>query len=106
MPTLKNHRLVNADFRSAYGWYEEECPGLGLEFAAEFRRAYRRLRQAPLLYAIRFSDIRRLNLERFPYGIFYIVKRDEVRVLGVLHGGREIKPILAGRRRTFSPGQT
>jgi plasmid stabilization system protein ParE len=51
---------------------------------------------------IRFSGIRRLNLERFPYGIFYIVKPEEVRVLAVLHGRRETKNILAGRRRTFS----
>jgi plasmid stabilization system protein ParE len=102
MPTLKNHRLVNADFQSAYGWYEEECPGLGLEFAAEFRHAYRKIRQGSLLYAIRFSSIRRLNLNRFPYGIFYVVKRDEVRVLAVLHGSRETESILAGRRRTFS----
>ena len=105
MPTLKNHRLVSADFQSAYGWYEEECPGLGLEFAAEFRRAYRKIRQSPLLYAIRFSGIRRLNLDRFPYGIFYTVKRDEVRVLAVLHGSRETKSILAAQRRTFSAGQ-
>ena len=51
---------------------------------------------------IRFSGNRRLNLERFPYGIFYIVKPEEVRVLAVLHGRRETKNILAGRRRTFS----
>ena len=24
MHTLKNHRLVGADFQSAYGWYEDE----------------------------------------------------------------------------------
>jgi plasmid stabilization system protein ParE len=105
MHTLKNHRLVGADFQSAYGWHEDECPGLGLEFAAEFRQAYQRLRVGPLLYAIRFSRIRRLNFNRFPYGIFYVVELDEVRVLAVLHGSRETKHILAERRRTFSAGQ-
>ena len=104
MPTLKNHRLVGADFQSAYGWYEEECPGLGLEFAAEFRRAYHKLRQGSLLYAVRFSGIRRVNLERFSYGIFYTVKQNEVRVLAVLHASRDTEYILAERRRTFSAG--
>ena len=42
-------------------------------------------------------------MNRFPFGIFYVVKRDEVRVLAVLHGSRETKNILARRRRTFSP---
>jgi plasmid stabilization system protein ParE len=101
MPTLKNYPLVSADFSSAYGWYEEECPGLGREFAAEFRHAYQMLRFGPLLYAVRFSRIRRLNLDRFPYGIFYVAKPDEVRVLAVLHASRDTADILAGRRRTF-----
>ena len=102
MPEPKRHPLVRADLQSAYDWYEDEIPGLGSEFREEFSRAYRKLGQGPLLYAIRFSGIRRLNLERFPYGIFYIVKPEEVRVLAVLHGRRETKNILAGRRRTFS----
>jgi toxin ParE1/3/4 len=101
MPTLKNHRLVSADFRSAYGWYEDECPGLGIEFANEFRHAYHKLRQGSLLYAVRFSGIRRLNLDRFPYGIFYVVRPDELRVLAVLHASRDAGHILAERRQTF-----
>jgi len=101
MPTLKNHPLVSADFQSAYGWYEDECSGLGLEFAAEFRRAYQKLRQGSLLHAIRFANVRRLNLDRFPYAIFYVVKFDEVRVLAVLHASRDTEFILDERRRTF-----
>jgi toxin ParE1/3/4 len=105
MPTLKNHPLVGADFQSAYGWYEDECPGLGLEFADGFRRAYQKLRQRPLLYAVRFANVCRLNLDRFPYGIFYVVKPDEVRVLAVLHASRDNEYILAERRRTFFAGR-
>jgi toxin ParE1/3/4 len=101
MFTLKKHPLVSADFQSAYSWYEDECEGLGMEFTAEFGAAYKKLRQDPLLYAVRFSSIRRLNLERFPYGIFYTVQGAEVRVLAVLHGGRETRQVLAARRRGF-----
>ena len=102
MPAPKRHPLVRADLQSAYDWYEDELPGLGSEFREEFSRAYRKLGQRPLHYAVRFSGIRRVNLNRFPFGIFYVVKHDEVRVLAVLHGRRETKNILAGRRRTFS----
>jgi toxin ParE1/3/4 len=101
MPAPKRHPLVKADLRAAFDWYEDQLQGLGGEFREEFRRTYRKLGRNPLFYAVRFSGIRRLNLDRFPYGIFYTVERDEIRVLAVLHGSRETKKILAGRRRTF-----
>ncbi len=101
MPTLKKHRLVAADFRSAYDWYEDQRPGLGLEFAAEFRHAYARLRHGPLLYAIRFDQVRRLNLDRFPYGIFYNMQAQEIQVLGIFHASRDNDEILQERRETF-----
>ena len=101
MPALIRHPLVRADLQSAYDWYEDQLPGLGGEFREEFSRAYRKLGQGPLLYAVRFANVRRLNLDRFPYGIFYIVKPDEVRVLAVLHASRDNEYILDERRRTF-----
>ena len=78
---------------------------MGGEFRDEFFHVYRKLGQGPLLYAVRFANIRRLNLDRFPYGIFYVVKPDELRVLAVLHASRDSEEILAERRRTFSIGQ-
>jgi toxin ParE1/3/4 len=106
MPTLKRHPLVRADLQGAFEWYEDELPGLGSEFRGEFFRAYRKLQRGPLLYAIRFSGIRRLNLERFPYGIFYTVHETKIRILAVLHGSRDTDHILADRRRTFSSRAT
>ena len=87
MLTVKSHRLVGADFQSAFDWYEAEQPGLGLDFAADFRMAYQRLRANPLLYAIRFGEVRRLNL----------------RVLAVLHASRDTGSTLVERRGTFWP---
>ena len=105
MPAPKRHPLVRADLRSAFNCYEDELPGLGGEFREEFRCAYRKLQRGPLLYAVRFSGIRRLNFDRFPYGIFYIVLSDEIRILAVLHGSRETKALLSERRRTFFTNQ-
>jgi toxin ParE1/3/4 len=106
MPALKRHPLVSADLQTAYDWYEDQLSGLGNEFREEFFRVYRKLGQSPLLYAVRFASVRRLNLDRFPYGIFYVVKPDELRVLAVLHASRDTDHILAERRRTFSGGQS
>ena len=105
MPAPIRHPLVRADLQAAFNRYEDELPGLGGEFREEFRRAYRKLQRVPLLYAVRFSDIRRLDFDRFPHGIFYIVHADEIRVLAVLHGSRETKALLSERRRTFFTNQ-
>ena len=100
MLPLKKHRLVAADFQSAYDLYEARQEGLGGEFVKDFRRAYHQLRLSPLLYSIRFAGVRRLNLERFPYGIFYVASSDEILVLALLHASRDKETVLADRRLT------
>jgi len=40
-----------------------------------------------------------MNLERFPYGVFYVVKPDVILLLGILHGSRDTESVLADRRR-------
>jgi hypothetical protein len=69
MSVLRRHPLVRADISDAINWYEDQQPGLGLEFAADLRTHYRRLAQDAQLYAVRFADVHRLNLDRFPYGL-------------------------------------
>jgi len=103
MPALKSHPLVRIDLQTAFDWYEDERPGLGHEFQKEFHSAYQKLPKNAQLYAVRFSEIRRLNLDRFNYGIFYIIRAGEIWVLAVLHGSRATKSILQERRKTFLP---
>lgn len=74
---------------------------MGLEFAAEFRSQYRQLVRGAHLYAVRFAEVRRLNLDRFPYGLFYVVREKEIWLLAVLHGSRDTEKVLAERRQNF-----
>lgn len=101
MLALKRHPLVRADLQAAFDWYEDEQAGLAYAFAIDFRSAYRCLREGPLLYAIRFADVRRVNFERFPYGIFYVLKADASIVLAALHASRDTEAILGERRKHF-----
>jgi plasmid stabilization system protein ParE len=88
--------------RDAYGWYEDQQPSLGLEFAKDFLVHYRLLVRDAHLYAVRFTDVRRLNLDRFPYGIFYAIRRPEIWILGVLHASRDTESVMAERRQQIS----
>jgi plasmid stabilization system protein ParE len=101
MSVLRRHPLVRADLSDAINWYEDQQPGLGLGFAEDFRSHYRQLVHKAPLYAVRFADVRRLNLDRFPYGLFYVIRPPEIWVLAVLHASRDTAALLAERRRHF-----
>jgi toxin ParE1/3/4 len=101
MSVLRRHPLVRADLSEAINWYEDQQPGLGLEFFGDFLSHHRRLVRDAQLYAIRFADVRRLNLDRFPYGLFYVIRAPEIWLLAVLHASRDTEAVLAERRRHF-----
>ena len=105
MPALKRHPLVSADLREAFNWYEDQCPGLGWLFKDDFQLHVRHLPRDAQLYAVRFADVRRLNLDRFPYGMFYVIRPEEIWLLAVLHASRDTETVLSERRRDFPGGQ-
>ena len=99
MSVLRRHPLLRADISEAINWYEDQQPGLGQEFAADFLSHYRHLVRDAQLYAVRFAGVRRLNLDRFPYGLFYVIRPPEIWLLAVLHASRDTEAVLAERRR-------
>ena len=101
MSVRRRHPLLRADLSEAINWYEDQRPGLGMEFAAEFFAHYRRLPRDAQLHTVRFADVRRVNLDRFPYGLFYVIRPPEIWLLAVLHASRDTQTILAGQRRHF-----
>ncbi|MDD4943916.1 MAG: type II toxin-antitoxin system RelE/ParE family toxin [Rhodoferax sp.] len=72
----------------AFEWYEEQSKGLGSEFELAFELQLKRLEQVPYLYPEIIPGVRRTLLPRFPYGIFYTVRKDWVHVLAVIHNAR------------------
>ena len=101
MSVLRRHPLIRADISEAVNWYENQQPGLGLEFAVDFLYHYRQLVRDAQLYTVRFADVRRLNLDRFPYGLFYVVCASEIWLIAVLHASRDTETVLAQRRSHF-----
>ena len=86
---LKRLPLAEGDALDAAIWYEERQSGLGEDFLDEVDRAVRSLARDALLYRIRFADVRRAPLRRFRYyGIYYVIRAEEVWVLAIFHGHR------------------
>lgn len=54
----------------------------------ELDAVYTRLSENPYLYPIIHRGIRRAIVRRFPYGVFYLVAVDDVRVLAIVDMAR------------------
>ena len=80
--------LAERDIRAAHSHYERERPGLGIQFEEALNSAIARILEYPMTYSRAHRDVRRVVLERFPYGLFYRIRGNMVHVLAVKHLSR------------------
>jgi len=76
------------DVREAQAWYAAQRPGLDLELRAELRRVVERIRRDPEAFPVVYKRLRRANLSRFPYGLFYEIRPDCLFIRAVVHHAR------------------
>lgn len=93
------HRKVYSDIEKIMEYYERIATSeLANEFYAELRHFMLEVANRPESFAVRERDIRRVNLDRFPYHfLFRIVHDDVIRILVVRHHSRH--PSVGTRRR-------
>ena len=97
---LNIHPEVENDTLLAYNWYESKSSGLGDEFLRVFYSRLSEIEHQPLLYQKVEGESRRCLLRRFPYSVYYLVKEDQVIVLGLFHSARDprkVKKLLNDR---------
>ena len=85
------------EFEEAAVWYEQQRPGLGIQFVGEVERILELIAEQPDRYPIVFGTIREALVSRFPYCVYYRVRPDQVKVLAVFHTSRD--PSTWQRRR-------
>jgi hypothetical protein len=71
------------EFVEAIGHYNLQSEGLGLEFAAEVKRALGRVVQFPTAWTPLSTRTRRCRLNRFPYALLYQVRSDLILIVAV-----------------------
>src|SRR5258707_9408405 len=95
---LEFHWQVASDISRIMDYYEDVAgPQLADEFYAELRLSFQKAANHPESFGICKHDLRRVNLERFPYHFLFRVVEDCVRVLVVRHHRR--RPSLGVDRR-------
>jgi plasmid stabilization system protein ParE len=86
---LEFHRQVASDVSRIMEYYESIAgPQLADEFYAELRTFFNKASESPQSYAIRERDLRRVNLERFPFHFLFRIVNEQVRILVVRHHKR------------------
>lgn len=73
------------DFTEAVDYYNAQRAGLGFEFAAEIKAAFGRIVAFPEAWPKLSPRSRRYLVSRFPYGILYQVRPNEILVLAIVH---------------------
>jgi len=84
-------------FEAAH-YYENIQYNLGIDFISKVEEAISALKTNVEAYPFIYKNIRRILIKRFPYGIFYTVHEDNIKILAVFHQKR--KPIDWNSRLT------
>jgi toxin ParE1/3/4 len=86
---LRIHPEAEAEFADAIRFCQRHGAELALDLARAVDEGLAAIQQAPLRYASAGGDVRRFLVRRFPYGIFYIPRPHELRVLAIYHLKRD-----------------
>ncbi|MBI4374271.1 MAG: type II toxin-antitoxin system RelE/ParE family toxin [Deltaproteobacteria bacterium] len=80
---------AESDLKEAFRWYEERRKGLGSEFVLSVEASIGSVQRNPKIYPAVYKKVHRALIQRFPFGLFYLVEKEEVVVLAVFHVRRE-----------------
>jgi plasmid stabilization system protein ParE len=95
---LEFHKQVASDISRIMDYYENVAgPDLADEFYAELQFFFQKAAGSPESYRVRERDLRRVNLNRFPYHFLFRLVQDRVRILVGRHHKR--RPSLGIHRR-------
>jgi toxin ParE1/3/4 len=83
--TLSIAKAAEKDLHEAFIWYEEKETRLGQRFEKSVKSAFGSILNNPLQFPIRYGETRVCFLDRFPYGIHYRVRQNEIIIAAVFH---------------------
>ena len=94
MDMLKRVEFVaeaTCELRESVRWYEAKSHGLGLRFTVEIDSTVERIRLNPDMYLQVADNIRRIQMNKFPFSVFYTTEGDTLVILRIFHNKR--KPV-------------
>lgn len=86
---IRFSKAAQEDVAGAKNWYvKQEVPDLDRRFLWELEDVLQRMESFPQSFPAVYRDVRRANLRRFPYAVFFHLRDGGLYVLGVVHHAR------------------
>ena len=70
-------------------FYEDQLPGLGMDYLDDIQRSIDRIRTHPETGQTVRGKFRRSLASRFPYSVIYSIENDHILIIAVAHNRRE-----------------
>lgn len=85
--TVVYHTDANKDIALAKKWYKEQASGLEKRFVNAVKQTINYIIENPLLFEVRYKEIRIAFTKVFPFGVHYGLDRNTntIYILAVLH---------------------
>ena len=93
---------VEFDLDEAYWWYEGQDIGLGDEFLRCLEDAFSRISSHPERFPVRFDDVRRILVRRFPYAVYFYEGEAKVVITCVFHTAQNPRKLFERSREPDS----
>jgi plasmid stabilization system protein ParE len=77
------------ELAEAVEFYNDRRSGLGDDLAAEVERAIDRVLHSPRACPQVSANVRRCHVPRFPYGLLYQIRGQEILIVAVMHSRRD-----------------
>ena len=88
---MNHHFELHAqqEFEDAVAYYDGVSPQLGNDFIEAVERVISQILKFPRACPELSPSTRRCRIKRFPYGLLYRLKKDEIEIIAVMHFSRE-----------------
>jgi hypothetical protein len=77
------------DYKKSFLWYKDIHPKLAIRFNDSFKRSIAIIKTDPLLFQIRYDNIRIVFLKTFPYAIHYSIYENSIVIKSIFHTSRD-----------------
>ena len=78
------------DIQNATIWYNKQLEGLGSKFQKQIKSQINALKKDATIYAIRYDNVRCMNIKKFPFMVHYSISTNLllVEVFAITHTSR------------------
>ncbi len=76
------------DIEEIVFWYEDQREGLSYDFELCLEAGINEIQRTPSVFQKRYKEVKIRFINRFPYGIHYIVNDEIITIIAVFHTSR------------------